>query len=586
MLRILRFTPVILIAGALAAQDTGKAGSPAPTISVTSRQVLVDVLVEDAHGNPIRGLTKQDFQLTEDGKSQAVDYFLAHVPEAAPESAAGSAPATNPSEFTNVDAVQQSQPLTIVLYDLLNIPNDDQLVARQQFLKFLDALPKGGRIALFTFANGIQMVEGEAGSSSLRAAAVKMVRPTDRGLQDSRNETMNDMQIAQNAEAQFASTGGAAGSSGVTPSGSAMSRSITEANSQDYDVRAHSTIDALGKLAKTMADYPGRKSLYWLAENFPLSIDIVGGPTNTDPSGISAQQFNSSLTTLQGHFSETSQQEMRTTLNQLASARIAVYPVSIFGLPTEQSVASVSSATVYSPNPGDPRGGFFTVGNLKSEMDDLAQETGGESIFGNNDIAGAMRRSFDDSATYYTLAYRPTNQKWDNLFRAIHVDVTGGGTLIYRRGYFANETTGTAPQTTADLAHSMQPGGEIATAIKLHAKILHAAPDPAGLQVETTIDTSDVTFISSPDGHEHAKLFVQLVAYNDADPSMKSVPQTSGMLNIDLDPQKYEFILKQGMAFRQQLQLKPGNYHVLLGVQDQTDQKLGTIDMPVSVPAQ
>lgn len=62
-------------------------------------------------------------------------------------------------EFSNADAVQEVQPLTIVLYDLLNIPNDDQLFARQQFLKFLDALPKGGRIALFTCSNGIPMVD-------------------------------------------------------------------------------------------------------------------------------------------------------------------------------------------------------------------------------------------------------------------------------------------------------------------------------------------------------------------------------------------------------------------------------------------
>ncbi len=583
MLRFLRFAPVILLAGAISAQDGGKASSTPPTLSVTTRLVFVDVLVKDAHGSPVRGLTQDSFQLTEDGKPQTVEYFLAHVPQ--DTAAATPAPANPATEFSNADAVQQMQPLTIVLYDLLDIPSDDQLVARQQMLKFLDALPKGDRIALFAFSNNLQMVEGIAGSPALRAAATKMGRPTDRGLNDSKSEILNDTQIAQNAAAQFASTGNAAGNSGLTPSGTAMQRSIDTSNSQNYDVRARSTIDALGKLAQTMASYPGRKSLYWLAESFPLSIDVVGAPTNTDPSGVSAQQFNSSVTTLQGHFSQTSQQEMRTTLNRMASARIAVYPVSIFGLATQQSVASVGSATVFAQNPGDPRGGFFTLGNLKSEMGDLARETGGESIFGNNDIAGAMRRTLDDSATYYTLAYRPTNQSWDGQFRSIHVDATGAGSLTYRRGYFASEDA--APvANAADFVHSMQPDGEIATALKLHAKILHAAPSPPGLQVESTVDTTDVTFTTSPDGHKHAKLFVQLVAYNDADASLKSVPQTSGTLNIDLDPQRYEYILKAGIAFRQQLALTPGNYHVLLGVQDQTGQKLGTVDMPLAIPAQ
>jgi VWFA-related protein len=583
MLRFLRFAPVILVACAMSAQDGGKASSAPPTLSVTTRLVFVDVLVKDAHGNPVRGLTQQNFQLTEDGKPQTVEYFLAHVPENAPEAAP--APASPATEFSNADAVQEVQPLTIVLYDLLDIPNDDQLVARQQFLKFLDALPKGNQIALFTFANGIQMVEGTAGSSELRAAATKMVRPTDRGLDDSKGETMNDMQIAQNAAAQFASTGNAAGSSGLIASGTAMQRSIAESTSENYDVRAHSTIEALDKLAQTMANYPGRKSLYWLAENFPLSIDTAGGPTNTESGGISAQQFNTDLTTTQGHFSQTSAQEMRTTLNRFASARIAVYPVSIFGLATEQSVASVTSATVFSPNPGDPRGGFFTLGNLKSEMDDLARETGGELIFGNNDIAGAMRRSLDDSATYYTLAYRPTNESWDGRFRSVHVDAVGAGSLIYRRGYFATENSGPAV-VAADFVNSMRPDGELATALKLHSKVLHAAPGPSGLMVQSTIDTADVTFLTSPDGHKHAKIFVQLVAYNDADRNLKSVPQTSGTLNIDLDPQRYDYILKAGIGFQQQLALTPGSYHVLLGVKDETGQKLGTVDMPLAISAQ
>jgi hypothetical protein len=56
-------------------------------------------------------------------------------------------------------------------------------------------------------------------------------------------------------------------------------------------------------------------------------------------------------------------------------------------------------------------------------------------------------------------------------------------------------------------------------------------------------------------------------------------------LNIDLDPQKYAFILSAGIAFRQQLALKPGSYHVVLGVNDQDSHKVGTVEIPVTVPA-
>ena len=45
------------------------------TIRVSSKAVLVDVVVTDSKGRPIRGLRQQDFQLTEDGKAQEVRSF-------------------------------------------------------------------------------------------------------------------------------------------------------------------------------------------------------------------------------------------------------------------------------------------------------------------------------------------------------------------------------------------------------------------------------------------------------------------------------------------------------------------------------
>ena len=60
--------------------------------------------------------------------------------------------------------------MTIVLCDLLNTPNDDQLTARQQMRKFLDALPPGERITVFTLTKGLQMTQGLTGSVPFRSA--------------------------------------------------------------------------------------------------------------------------------------------------------------------------------------------------------------------------------------------------------------------------------------------------------------------------------------------------------------------------------------------------------------------------------
>ena len=131
----------------------------------------------------------------------------------------------------------------------------------------------------------------------------------------------------------------------------------------------------------------------------------------------------------------------------------------------------------------------------------------------------------------------------------------------------------------------MQPGVPEETSLRLRAKLLPNDPQHPGLLVESTVTTEDLAFTTTSDGHRHTKLFVQLVAFNDGNQQPKSLPQTAGTLNIDLDPERYEFIRSAGIAFRQQLALKPGKYRVLLGVRDESSHKLGTVEIPVAIEA-
>jgi hypothetical protein len=116
----------------------------------------------------------------------------------------------------------------------------------------------------------------------------------------------------------------------------------------------------------------------------------------------------------------------------------------------------------------------------------------------------------------------------------------------------------------------------------LRSRLLPTDPAHPGLQVESTIDTKSVTFATTPDGHRHAKLEVALIALNGGEPQPQKPPQTSGTLNIDVDATQYEFILENGIAFRQQLSLKPGKYRLRLGVSDDTSRRIGTLDIPVT----
>ena len=74
MTAMLRF-PFVLVALALTAQPPAPAQQPAVTFKVEINYVEIDAVVTDAQGNFVRGLTKEDFQVTEEGTRQAIAAF-------------------------------------------------------------------------------------------------------------------------------------------------------------------------------------------------------------------------------------------------------------------------------------------------------------------------------------------------------------------------------------------------------------------------------------------------------------------------------------------------------------------------------
>jgi hypothetical protein len=59
----------------VAGQSSQAESAPMTTIRVSTKAVVVDVVVTDNKGHPVKGLSQQDFQVMEDGKGQDVRFF-------------------------------------------------------------------------------------------------------------------------------------------------------------------------------------------------------------------------------------------------------------------------------------------------------------------------------------------------------------------------------------------------------------------------------------------------------------------------------------------------------------------------------
>ncbi|MGB7190440.1 MAG: VWA domain-containing protein [Acidobacteriaceae bacterium] len=581
------FWCVFAFANLSLAQEPGDA----TIIRVTSRIVYIDVVVHDSMGHVVRGLTQQDFRLFEDGKPQKIDYFAAHsyelnaheqttqrLSQALPQHAASQ------NQFSNIPNPGASPgAVNIILFDLTNTPVSDQIYARRQLLKFLKALPPEQQVALFILSDRLHMVQNFTKSSDQLANAAQHINPRDFDLIKSKAGAMQEIDtVAGNAKAL---------DSGASAIEAAHMMEVALANAGrqaaiGWDTRARITLAALNDLARATSGYAGRKNLLWMSESFPLAV----GAEMNDPN------FQS-MTSVPGS---------RETANALATARIAVYPINLLGLETNGVGVQTSGAgeTSLGGGPSNPATGNILhpqMGDtlksqfqgrelLRTQMNDLADQTGGEAFIGTNDFAGALHGSMVDGSNYYTLAYRPDNQNWNGQFRKVRVQLMQkGDSLSYRRGYLAYPDNPSTQNAAQELNVALQPDTPDSTMLALQSKVDLPDAQHGNVLVHSILSAAGLSLISDPDRRHRGQLLVMLVAFKDNPEKLDSQPdapsQTSGVLKLDLGPAQYQSVLANGIAFPLQLNLPPGRYRLRLGVIDMTNGRLGTLYMPISVPA-
>src|SRR5215472_19319440 len=143
--------------------------NPIPALRTRARLVLVDVVVTNNKGEPVPGLKKEDFEISEDGKAQTVSVFEEH--HGAPPTQI-KLPPMPPGVYTNFSLTQAADSVNIILLDALNTPSSDQSYVHSQMLKYLRTIPPGTRVAIFTLASQLRMLQGVTTDSTQLLAAL------------------------------------------------------------------------------------------------------------------------------------------------------------------------------------------------------------------------------------------------------------------------------------------------------------------------------------------------------------------------------------------------------------------------------
>jgi|SRR5579872_265023 VWFA-related protein len=370
---------------------------PTLTIRQTVRRVVVDVMVRDASGKPVHGLTAGDFTVKEDHHPERVLSFDVYDFDKPSISRGPNAPPLPPNLFLNVPTVPEHGPLYVILYDMVNMEKEDQMTARPQILKFIKNAPAGTRFAVFVNSDEVYLAQGFTTDKDLLYACLdsKHARPhVPKIFLNGRSYGMGD---------------------------------------------PYTVMDVMTHIGQYLDGIPGRKNLIWVSGRFPAAVF----PREGDP--VDAQDdIRQEMTTLAQAQVAVFPVSVRGVVVACEGCMTGAMPNGGAGgqevsLPPGQAAPNALSSPTASPVVSGMQVAGKGTGSLVEDNateDEIASETGGRAFYSDNSVSALLEQATEDGGNYYTLTYSPSSSSDDGKCHGISVEVAGGKyQLSYRRSY-------------------------------------------------------------------------------------------------------------------------------------------------------
>src|SRR5260370_27162555 len=378
----------------------------ATVIRAETRLVQLDVVVTDSSGHPPKDhLSEKDFTILEDGKPQKVSFFSFQQLEGQEKRELPQPPRLPPHVATNRPEYRHSVgPPVILLLDGINTPVENQIVVRQQMLKFMaDHFDPHMRIAVFLLGNELTVLQVFPSDPTLVTAAMQKYRSQGSaagrmGGTDIQLQPPTGDGVGPQAAGRGGSSGTGAGSQSVPGLASKLARFEKEVNANTLEMRIAHTADALSAIARYLAGYPGRKVVIWFSASFPLNLSVI------DPEDFDVYR--------------TYADRVRNTTNLLSDAQVAIYTVDARGLvgsvvadPSDKGLdENGRMALTVEDHMRANRKETFERFNKEDSLTKVADETGGRAFLKTNEFYRAILDSVHDSSTFYEIGYHPTHK--------------------------------------------------------------------------------------------------------------------------------------------------------------------------------
>ncbi|HSS75591.1 MAG TPA: VWA domain-containing protein [Thermoanaerobaculia bacterium] len=410
--------------------SSGKAAADSSFVDIVNVSVVnVDVYVTDKKG-AVDGLTKDDFELYENGRPVQITNFYSvtngkatatsnePLPAATPAPgtagapAPGAPPGPGPQDL-DVGRLPPDQRLRLVIYiDNYNLkPFDRNRVMRELRAFIGQKLSKDDELMLVTYDRELHTRRTFTSDPALIATAMlELEKISAQGVHDDSDHKdflrkINDSQSVSEAEG--------------------YAHTYAESTYNDLSF----SIDALKKIVDSLAGMPGRKAVVYVSDGLQM---IAGQDLFYAVQNKYGEQTSSMITTMQYDASK----RFNELTAQANANRITFYTIDAAGL------RGYESTTAENQGPGPSNPGFSQLvdqvrySNLQSTLQLMAENTGGQVILNSNVIAPQLEKIARDFNSYYSLGYAPTHYGDGRYYKLkVKVKKRKDVTVRHRDGY-------------------------------------------------------------------------------------------------------------------------------------------------------
>jgi len=518
---------------------------PAPqgkgTIHVSSDLVEIDVQVTGRDGKLLKGLTKEQFHVTEDGKAQTIshlDYYDIEKIETAgaPDNSEPVVVALGAvAEPEKVREAVRDRRLLVLFFDLTSLQPEDLLRATDAAKKFLrEQMSPADLVGIVAFGSQLKVLANFTNDREYLEGIVSGIVP--------------------GKDSQLADLAASASDTVTEDTGDAFSADNTEFNIFNTDQK----LQALQALAELLRELPGKKSV----------IQFTSGITQTG---------------------EENRSQLRATTDTAQRDNVSFYTVDCRGLMASVPGGDATSGAATGQSMFSGASVFHQTQarqDSRETLATLATDTGGKAFFDLGDFGQVFKAIEKDTEGYYLVGYYSTNTAQDGRWRRVSVHVDAPGVKIRaREGYFAPKNFGvyTAEDRERQLEEAMRSSTpRVELPIALETAHFRLSKNEVFVPISAKIASSALQWAESHGRHETQFDFIAEAREEHTGRIASTLRDT---ISVKLDPERFQQIQQQSIVYQGGMILGPGTYTLKFLARENETGRVGTFEEKLDVPA-